>query len=244
MSTVRREFDETMLDWFEAEGMRPALQARSRELVIRLFNEGLAILEFSDFENLSIETLCERCEVTVGAFYSRFENKEAFIDALQRLVVAVTSRNIIADYETGLAPKHDVGELLSWITRGSVAWFRRFDGLIRASLRRANGERNMWTPMRELGGLQISLALPLILELLPADKTSATEQRCRFAFQMLYGTLNNMVLINPGPFSIQDKGTARMLAAAVVRLLDPSLRYGEASDASKRKATRRVIQRV
>jgi AcrR family transcriptional regulator len=213
-------FDETMLDGFEAEGMRSAQQARSRELLVRLFNGGLALLQETDFEGLSIEALCERSESTVGAFYSRFENKDAFIDALQRLVVEVTRSGMLADYEGEVAPRDNLTHLLAWIAKGSVVWYRRYEGLIRASLRQANGERKMWTPLRELGEHQISNALPRILAFLPPSALDGAEARTRFAFQMLFGTLNNMVLINPGPFGIKDAEPPQMLASAMVQLIE------------------------
>lgn len=209
-----------MLVGFEADGMRPAQQARSRELVVRLFNEGLALLGETDFEGLSIETLCARSGSTVGAFYSRFESKEAFVNALQRLVVAVTRRGVVADYEGGAAPHDNLAHLVGWIAKSALVWYRRYEGLVRASLRRANGEREMWTPMRELGELQIAHALPRIIGFLPPSAPDGAEERTRFAFQILYGTLNNMTLINPGPYSIHTPETGRMLAAAMVNFIE------------------------
>lgn len=215
---------ETALEGFEAEGMRAMQQARSRELVVRLFNEGLALLRDVDFDGLSIEALCMRADSTVGAFYSRFENKEAFINALQRVVVALTRQGIVADYETHVAPGDNLVHLIDWIAKGATAWYRRYEGLVRASLRRANGEPEMWTPMRELGELQISYALPRILALLPKAISDGADERVRFAFQMLFGTLNNMVLINPGPFTIQHPTTARWLAVAMTQFIETPTR--------------------
>lgn len=198
--------------------MRPAAQARSRELLLRLFNEGLALLNEVDFDGLSIEALCARADATVGAFYSRFDNKEAFVEALQRLVVARTRTRVIADFEGQAAPRENLARLVAWIAKGSLAWYGRYEGLVRAALRRANGEREMWTPMRELGELQISLALPLILALVPP--TAGAEQRARFAFQIMFGTLNNMALIDPGPLTLHDPATARLLAAAMTQFIE------------------------
>ncbi len=210
-----RLIDEAALAGFSATGMRPASQARSRALLVKLFDEGLALLQETDFDGLSIETLCARSGSTVGAFYSRFENKEAFVGALQRLVVARTRAGVVADYETGVAPTDNLAHLLGWIAKGALTWYRRYEGLVRASLRRANGEAEMWTPMRELGELQISYALPRIEAFVPPSARPGAEDRIRLSFQMLFGTLNNMILINPGPFTIEDPRTARMLAAAM-----------------------------
>jgi hypothetical protein len=74
--------------------------------------------------------------------------------------------------------------------------------------------------MRELGELQVSLALPRVLDLVPARAIRAEKQYVLFAFQILHGTLNNMILINPGPFSIHHPNTGRMLAAAMFNLIE------------------------
>ena len=109
-----------MLERFEAEGMRPAQQARSRALVIRLFNEGLTLLREVDFDGLSVDALCARADSTIGAFYSRFESKEAFINALQRVVVAVTRKVIVHGYEADGAPRDNLEHLVAWIAKGAT----------------------------------------------------------------------------------------------------------------------------
>jgi AcrR family transcriptional regulator len=212
--------DERLITEVKVAGFRPTQQRRSRALVVRVMNEGLALLRDHDFESLSIETLCKRCDATVGSFYARFEGKEAFIDALQRLVVEDSRRKLAAAYASERLPRDSLEDLLGWIAKGGVAWTRRYEGLVRASLRRASGDRRSWTPMRELGRIQVAHALPPILRLLPARAGSEAEGRIRFAFQMMYGALNNMVLIDPGPYSLRDAATPRLLAAAMRRLIE------------------------
>jgi AcrR family transcriptional regulator len=211
--------DEQLIATVRIAGLRPTQQQRSRELVVRLMNEGLALLEKHDFESLSIETLCQRCEATVGSFYARFAGKDAFVDALQRLVVEDARRDLAASYASKRLPRDSLVHLLAWIAKGGVVWMRRHHGLVRASLRRASSDRRSWTPLRELGRLHVEHALPHIERLAPR-RDAGLEDRIRFAFQMLYGTLNNMVLIDPGPYSLRDARTPRLLAAAMQRLID------------------------
>lgn len=211
--------DEQLIATVRIAGLRPTQQQRSRELVVRLMNEGLALLEKHDFESLSIETLCQRCDATVGSFYARFAGKDAFVDALQRLVVEDARRDLAASYASDRLPRDSLAHLLAWIAKGGVVWMRRHHGLVRASLRRASGDRRSWTPMRELGRLHVEHALPHIERLAPR-RDARLEDRIRFAFQMLYGTLNNMVLIDPGPYSLRDARTPRLLAVAMQRLIE------------------------
>ncbi len=200
--------------------MRPAQQLRSRKLIVEFFNEALALLKDVDFDGLSIDTLCERTSSTIGAFYSRFENKEAFVDALQLILVRATRQRIEADYATNAAPTDSLESFIGWIVKGAISWYRRNEGVIRASLRRTNKEADTWIPMRDLVGVQAAHALPYIMRLLPSDAAAnGAEERVRFAFQMLFGTMNNMVLINPGPFGIHDPETPRMLASSIAQFI-------------------------
>lgn len=213
--------DEQLIADAKIPGLRPTQQQRSRELVVRLMNDGLALLKDQDFDGLSIEALCSRSGATVGSFYARFESKDAFIDALQRLVVEGRRRELALLYESDRVPRDNLGHLLNWITKGGIIWVRQHEGLVRASLRRAGSDRLSWTPMRELGRLQVEHALPIVASLVAARRSADLEQRIRFAFQMMYGTLNNMVLIDPGPLSLHDAATPRLLATAMLRLIDP-----------------------
>ncbi len=214
--------DEQLIAEAMVPGLKPTQQQRSRALVVRLMNEGLALLEEHDFDGLSVEALCARCETTVGSFYARFDSKDAFVDTLQRLVVEDRRRELAARYSSDRIPRGDLAQLLNWITKGGIIWLKQHHGLVRASLRRAGSDLGSWTPMRELGRIQVEYALPLIVDLLGGRPTPELEQRIRFAFQIMYGTLNNMILIDPGPFTLQDAATPRLLATAMHRLIDPT----------------------
>jgi AcrR family transcriptional regulator len=212
--------DEALIADVKISGLRPMQQKRTRELVVRLVTEGLALLEVHDFDSLSIETLCQRCDTTIGSFYARFESKEAFVDALQRIVVEDVRRGLVATYASDRVPRDTLGHFLMWMCKGGILWIREHEGLVRASLRRASLDRRSWTPMRELGRFRVEQALPHVLRLATGKPGSDLEARVRLAFQMLYGTLNTMVLINPGPLSLHDPATPRVLAEAMARLIE------------------------
>jgi AcrR family transcriptional regulator len=217
---VTTSVDEEVIAALDTPGVRRALQARSRALVGRLVNEALAMLQDVDFDALSIEALCERADATVGSFYSRFESKEAFVNALQRAVVEQTRLGIVHDYENGVAPEGSLAHLLGWISKSAFFWYARNEGFVRASLRRAGETPDSWTPLRELGRLQLACAEPRILRFLDASARAGAQDRIQIAFQMLFGALNNMVLINPGPFTIRSPEAPRLIARAMLSFID------------------------
>lgn len=212
--------DEQLIADLSVDGMRPAQQRRTRELVVRMFETGRELLRDRDFDSLSIEDLCKGAGTTVGSFYARFESKEVFITALQRVVVDETTLRMESDYASQRVPDDSLEHLLSWVTKGAAVFYRANEGLVRASLRQTSREPHAWTPMRVLGQTQVRLAAPRIMALVEKPLRSGMSEAIQFAFQILHGTLNNMVLIDPGPFAIHDTGTPRMLATAMLRLIE------------------------
>ena len=112
---------------------------------------------------------------------------------------------------------------MAWFVKGVVLWHRQHEGLIRASLRRAASDQTAWTPFRELSDMQFDQMLPLINTMLGPKQAADRESAIRFAFQILRSTLYNMVLIGPGPFSIHHASTPRLLATAMLKLIEDPL---------------------
>src|SRR3982751_1490923 len=70
---------------FDFPGVTPPRQRRSRETTTALLRAGADLLRTRSLAELSIEALCTQVGATVGAFYSRFESKEAYFNALIEL---------------------------------------------------------------------------------------------------------------------------------------------------------------
>jgi AcrR family transcriptional regulator len=212
--------DVAVLDALDLPGVFPARQERSRAVVLALVEAGLTLLKDRSFDALSIADLCAEAGVTTGSFYARFEGKEAFLRAVQQIVIAEAMR----DMEDRLKARHLSGvtlnEFLRRLVASSVRWRRRHEGLVRASLRAAHADEGAWSPLRDLGRWQVERMLPIILGLLGERASASAEAAVRFAFQILFGTLNNMTLVDPGPFGIHDEETPRLLAEAMARLIE------------------------
>lgn len=212
--------DDALIDMLDVEGLKPTHQKRSRDLVLKLLVGGLELLETNDFDSLSIERLCDHTAVTVGSFYARFETKDAFVEAMQKVAVAKARDLIAKSYTRGRVPDDSLAHLMAWFVKGTVNWYRENEGLLRASLRRATSDPTAWTPLRDLGELQFDRMLPHFVSMLGETAARERDANIRFAFQIMSGTLNNMVLINPGPFSVHHPHTSRRLADVMVRLIE------------------------
>src|ERR1700692_2269546 len=77
-------------------GVTPSRQKRSREMTAALLEAGADMLRTRSLAELFIEALCSKVGATVGAFYSRFESKEAYFNALIELAARDGERRLSA----------------------------------------------------------------------------------------------------------------------------------------------------
>ncbi len=185
-------------------GILPAQQDRSRAKQAALISSGIRLLESRDYKSLSIAELTAANGVSVGAFYARFAGKDAYFNALQQQVFAVTARDARALFAPERWTSREARDVLDAFVAFFVGLVRRHRGVIHAALQQEAVQPSAWTPVREAGA---DLATPLrailvpkLTHLQPADRLA----RVGFAVQMLYGTLINIVLHDPGPLSLND----------------------------------------
>jgi AcrR family transcriptional regulator len=194
-------------------GVNPARQKRSREMTEALLETGQRLLARKSLAELSVEELCASIGASVGAFYSRFQSKEAYFHALQLLAcrrgMAALEGVPAAQARAGLA-----GICLA-VATGAVGWMRAYEGVVRAALQHGATHPQRWTPFKELGRDVQERWRPLLLARLGSGARARKQRAVGFAFQLLYGTLVNIVLNDPGPLSLGDKDLAAQLARAM-----------------------------
>ena len=119
---------------FEFPGVTPSRQKRSREMTAALLQAGADMLRTRSLAELSIEALCTNVGATVGAFYSRFESKEAYFNALIELAARDGERRLSG--MTGSAQLRDTGlaERCRLLVHGIIGWIRNHEGVLRAAL--------------------------------------------------------------------------------------------------------------
>lgn len=177
----------------------PAKQARSRATRDALVRAGRTLCEIKDFDELSVAEIATAAGCSVGSFYSRFSDKDGFFRAL---VGDAELRDAADTGPTAPDPKQSIDALLAEVIASTLAGYRRRRGLIRAAIRRSMTEPALWEPYRRRGHDHADRLVARLQRARPND--TALERRVRFACQMLYGTLNNAVLIAPGPLQLDD----------------------------------------
>lgn len=174
----------------------PAKQARSRATRDALIGAGLRLVEERDFDALSIAEIAAAAGCSVGAFYFRFTDKDTYFRAL----VAATVEDGAALFETLAAtpPERVVARLVAL----TVQSYRRRRGLLRAAIRASMSDVTVWEPFKRRGHAIADAVVARLAR--PGTGQAGRERRIRFALQALYGTLNNAILIAPGPLQLGD----------------------------------------
>ncbi|MFB9268845.1 TetR/AcrR family transcriptional regulator [Bradyrhizobium erythrophlei] len=178
----------------------PAKQARSRATRDALVGAGRKLCEIKSFDDLSVAEIAAAAQCSVGSFYSRFADKDGFFRALINDVVDRDSAFMHSPLDC--AEHLSTEEILADAIATTLKAYRKRRGLIRAAIRRSMTDPTVWEPFRLHGQ---AIADRLVARLLPRFPNDPDiERRTRFACQMLYGTLNNAVLIAPGPIQLDD----------------------------------------
>ncbi|MBV8849800.1 MAG: TetR/AcrR family transcriptional regulator [Methylobacteriaceae bacterium] len=201
-------------------GVAPARQKRSRETMAGLLAAGERLLKTNSLEELSIESLCAEFGATVGAFYSRFESKEAYFRALQLMAARRGTARFAALRESGALARADLPELCRLFAASAAAWFRENEGVLRASLQHNSTHPERWSDFKELGRRFVAESMPALLARMGPGKRAAQTQNIAFAFQVMFGTLVNAVLNDPGPVGLNDRQLPQRLAQTLVLILE------------------------
>jgi AcrR family transcriptional regulator len=208
---------------FDFPGVTPSRQQRSRETTAALLRAGAEMLQKRSLAELSIEALCTEVGATVGAFYSRFESKEVYFSALVELAArdgrAQLSQMIRNDRLTGAT----LSELCRILVDAMVGWMRGHQGVLRAALQHDDTRPDRWTRFKELAGTTVATATPPLLGAMGKSRRSAKTRTIAFGFQVVFGTLVNAILNDPGPLSIHDDEIAVRLSHCLLQLLEAEM---------------------
>jgi AcrR family transcriptional regulator len=205
---------------FNFPGVTPSRQKRSRETTAALLQAGADMLRSRSFAELSIEALCTKVGATVGAFYSRFESKEAYFNALIELAArdgnAMLSQMALTD--AGLA------ELCRLLVGGIIGWIRNHEGIMRAALRHNDTRPDRWNPFKGLARASVAHATPPLLRVMGGGRKAAKTRGIAVGFQVMLGTLVNAILNDPGPLSLHDKEMEVRLSSCLLLLLEAEMK--------------------
>jgi AcrR family transcriptional regulator len=201
-------------------------------MTLALLQAGAEMLRTRSLSELSIEALCNKVGATVGAFYSRFDSKEAYFNALIELAARDGDRGLLLMAETELFKGVDLAGLCGILVSGITAWIRNHEGVLRAALQHGGTRPDRWTPFKRRARAMTERATPLLLAAMGKGREAAKKRSIAFGFQVVFGTLVNAILNDPGPVSLRDGEMEARLDLCLLQTLQAEMK----TTAARRKS--------
>lgn len=193
------------------EGLRrplPTKQARSRKTRDALIAAAWKLLQSHPWADISINDIVKLGGSSVGAFYSRFKDKEALLEAL----AAEWLEERWSHRAQGFASLKPDADYAAYAILGSYQHLLRYQNFWRAVLVKGATDPVFWEPFRASGRQTMQLTIDRHKQQLGRELTEEEIQHIRFAFQMANGAINNGIVNRPGPLF---PGTPEFEAALV-----------------------------
>lgn len=164
-------------------------QGRSQRSIDRLLEAGRAILNHTEFDQISVQEIAQEAGSSIGSFYHHFGNKENFFKALVREMAEKREAIAMANYASTATQ-----DLPIVLARGAFENHRRYRGLMRSAIRQHLGGGDVWQPITRMGQHIADEYVRRIEADLQRSLTGREKERVAFAFIWLYGILAQSVL--------------------------------------------------
>lgn len=111
------------------EGLRAPQQARSQLTLERILSSSTALIAEKSYDDMSIAEIAHKAGISVGAFYSRFSDKEALFLKLQRRLGEETRERIASALSRDWS-KTSLRGLLQHVVRNNAELYNKYRGVL------------------------------------------------------------------------------------------------------------------
>jgi AcrR family transcriptional regulator len=197
----------------------PAKQLRSEQTHEKLLQSGLDLLRDGVFDDISIAQISARAGCSVGSFYLRFRNKEAFF----KFLIESISETLEADLHANLTPE-SVKELsLAQTVRHCVEHYvetnRQYESIIRAAVQYSINDSDDWQPVRDNGLKLHAHYIDLILSKSRKSDPKEAQQQLLVGLQIISGHLVNSITHPVNNLPLHDPNLSHWLFEVVMHCL-------------------------
>ena len=202
--------------------VRPPQQARSQQTLDRILDAAESLVAEKGFDDTPVAEIARLAGSSVGAFYSRFADKDALLGALSERFIA----QAIATADVALDPERwqraSIEEITAAVVHFLVEIHRERRGLLRAFARRTVVDP-AFQARRERLSQHVAEGLSALLLAHRAEIQHADPQRAAaFALTMVFGSLEHTILfgeMRSSAFAWSDEVLASELARAFLAYL-------------------------
>jgi AcrR family transcriptional regulator len=188
-----------------SRGVHTAKQSRSQLKHQALLEAGRRLLDAQDLGTLSVAQLTRDAGMAVGSFYSRFEDKDAWFAELLRVTgdeVLRATQALLAGARWARASDERKALL---IVRHIVAIHRTHRGIFRAAHFDSARSTLYWPQLHAYGRRIGDEVCGALADRMRGVAPAQRRLRVGIALQVVFGTLVNAVLHDPGPILLNDR---------------------------------------
>jgi AcrR family transcriptional regulator len=198
---------------------KPAYQQRSRQQRDRLLKAGERVFAEKGFWQAHVADIAKRAGCSVGSFYRRFQDKDAFFLSLQTDMAAHGEVNIARFFDDPACRSDPLIEVFTRLVRNTARTMKGIEGYYRALFELSLRGHDVWPPMRRIEVLEAARLIDLLKQRGAAPADESLNERAHLAIRMMHGQIISAMLHGPGPFACDDPRMHRELALMLHRYL-------------------------
>lgn len=202
--------------------VRPPQQARSQETLARLLDAAEQLVAEKGFDDTPVAEVARRAGSSVGAFYSRFRDKEGLLHALYERWLGEAT----ATADAALDPAHwegaTIAEIVSAVVRFLVQIYRERGGLIRAFVLRNHVDPEFHARQERLSHYISGRLTALLVARGDEIAHAEPERAAAFGLTMIMSTLESTMLFGEyrtSAFAMNDDDLGAELTTAYLAYL-------------------------
>jgi AcrR family transcriptional regulator len=186
----------------------------------KLYKAACLLLAQRDYEKIPVAHFAKQAEMSVGAFYERFPDKDAFLGS----VVAIRFSDIHQRMEARLDPKRWQHLSAAAVSHAIVTEMMQNlhgygAGVVRAALKQGHFDRAKLEPLRRY---RTALADRAVALLAKHGDRKKPEHAVRAAVQIAEATALDALLHDRGPLRPGSRRMAATLSAMMLSVLEPT----------------------
>jgi AcrR family transcriptional regulator len=196
---------------------KPAYQQRSRQQRDRLLKAGERVFAEKGFWQAHVADIAKRAGCSVGSFYRRFQDKEAFFFSLQSDMAAHGEANIERFFSDPACMTDTLPDLFARLVRNTARTMKGIEGYYRALFELSLRGHDVWPPMRRIEAFEAARIIDLLQRRGVVLDGPDVQARAHLAMRMVHGQIISAMLHGPGPYAAEDPALHQELALNLVR---------------------------
>jgi len=202
--------------------VRPPQQERSRETLDRILDAAEALVQEKGFDDTPVSEIVRRADSSVGAFYSRFPDKDALLHALYERYF----EQAMATADDALDParweRAGTADLIAAVVAFLVQIYRDQRGLIRAFVIKNHVDASFQERRGRLSHYVSERLTDLLVERGGEIRHPHPRRAAAFAMTLVFSGLDNAILfgeMRSGSDALSDEDLAAELTRAFLAYL-------------------------